>query len=201
MEFLEGPARELHDHIVAGGNVLVQGPFLPVGKLIQRYAGRKVSGDEGDGEARRFGSQGGGAGSPRVDLDDDHAVRYRVVGELDVRAAYHFDGVHDVVGIFLQTFLQALGDRHHRRRAVRVAGVHAHGVNVLDEADCDLLAFGVPDDLQFQLFPTGQTFLYEYLMDQAFVEAALGDRLELFHVVNEAAAGAAHSVGRADDDR
>ena len=38
-------------------------------------------------------------------------------------------------------------------------------------------------------------------MHQAFVQAAVGDRLELFHVVDEAAAGAAHRVGRADDDR
>ncbi len=201
VELLEGPARELHDHIVAGWDVLVERTLFPVGELVKRYAGREVGGDEGDGEASRFGSEGGGAGSSRVDLDDHHAVRYGVVGELDVRAAYHLDGVHDVVGIFLQSLLQGFGDRHHRRGAVGVAGVHAHGVDVLDEADGDLLALGVADDLKLQLFPAGQAFLDQYLMHQAFVQAAVGDRLELFHVVDEAAAGAAHCVGRADDDR
>ena len=201
VELLEGPARELYDHIVAGGDVLVERALFPVGKLVKRYSGRKVGGDEGDGEARRFGSEGGRAGGSRVDLDDHHAVRYGVVGELDVRAAYHLDGVHDVVGIFLQSLLQGFGDRHHRRGAVGVAGVHAHGVDVLDEADGDLLALGVADDLKLQLFPAGQAFLDQYLMHQAFVQAAVGDRFELFHVVDEAAAGAAHRVGRADDDR
>ena len=201
MEFLEGPARELHDHIVAGGDVLVERALFPVGELVKRYAGREVGGDEGDGEARRFGSQGGGTRGPRVDLDDDHAVRHRIVCELDVRAADHFDGVHDVVGIFLQSLLQGFGNGHHRRGAIGVAGVHAHGVDVLDEADRDLLALRVADDLKLQFFPAGQTFLDQDLMDQAFIQAAVGDRLELFHVVDEAAAGAAHRVGRADDDR
>ena len=201
VKLLEGPARELHDHVVAGGAVFVERALFPAGELVKRYAGREVGGDEGDGEARRFGSQGGGAGSSRVDLDDHHAVTDRVVRELDVRAADHFDGVHDVVGIFLQTFLQGFGDRHHRGGAVGVAGVHAHGVDVLDEADRDLLTFAVADDLKLQFFPAGQTFLDQDLVDQAFIQAAVGDRLELFHVVDEAAAGAAHRVGRTDDDR
>ena len=45
------------------------------------------------------------------------------------------------------------------RGAERVAGVHAHGVDVLDEADGDHLVLGVADDLQLQLLPAQHRLL------------------------------------------
>jgi hypothetical protein len=51
--------------------------------------------------------------------------------------------------------------------------MHAHGVDVLDEADGDHLVLGVADDLQLQLFPAQHRFLDEDLVDQAGAMPAL----------------------------
>ncbi len=144
-EFLEGEARDLGDHVVDGrlerrrrraaGDVVRQ--------LVQRVADRELGRDLGDREAGRLGGQRRGARHARVHLDDDHAPVLRVDGELHVRAAgvdadlaQHRDrGVaHDLV------FL--VGQRLRRRHGDRVAGVHAHRVEVLDRADDDAVVRG-----------------------------------------------------------
>ena len=126
---------------------------------------------------------------------------FGIVRELDVGAADDLDGLDDVVGILLQLLLQLGVDGQHRRGAVGIAGVHAHGVDVLDEADRDHLVLGVADDLQFQFLPAEHGFLDQDLADQAGGEAAAGDDAQFLDVVDEAAARAAHGVGRTDDDR
>ena len=79
--------------------------------------------------------------------------------------------------------------------------MHAHGVDVLDEADGDHLVLGVADDLELQLLPAQHRFLDQDLADQAGGEPAAGDDAQLLDVVDQPAAGAAHGVGRADDHR
>ena len=85
--------------------------------------------------------------------------------------------------------------------AVGVARVDAHGVDVLDEADRDHLVLRVADDLDLELLPVEDRLLDEALVRERGVEAAGADRAQLLDVVAEAAAGAAHRVGGADDDR
>ena len=176
-------------------------PVAPVGDLVQGEPGGQQGADQRDGEAGGLGRQRGGARRARVDLDDDHAAGLGVVGELDVGAADHLDGFHDPVGVLLQLRLQLRGDGEHGGGAVGVAGVHAHGVHVLDEADGDHLVLGVAHHLELQLFPAQHRFLDQHLADQAGGDAARRDRAQLLHVVDQAAAGAAHGVGRADDHR
>jgi len=79
--------------------------------------------------------------------------------------------------------------------------VDAHRIDVLDEADSDLLSLGVADDLQLQFFPAQNGFLDEDLVDEAGGQPPAGDRSQLLDVEDGAAAGAAHGVGRTDDDR
>ena len=79
--------------------------------------------------------------------------------------------------------------------------MHAHGVHVLDEADGDLLVLGVAHDLQLQLLPAEHRLLHQDLADEARGQPAADDGLEFLHVVDEAAAGPAHGVGRPDDHR
>ena len=200
-KLLEIPAGELDDHVVAPGGVLVQRPVPPVGDLVEGQPAGQQRRDQGDGEARRLGGQGRGAGGAGVDLDDDHPARLGVVGELDVRPADDADGLDDVVGILLEALLEFWADGEHRGRAVGIARVDAHGVDVFDEADGDHLVLGVPDDLQLQLLPAQDRFLDEDLADEAGGDAAAGHDPQFLDVVDEAAAGAAHGVGRADHDR
>ncbi len=79
--------------------------------------------------------------------------------------------------------------------------MHAHGVDVLDEADRDHLVLRVADDLELELLPAENGLLDQDLADEAGGEAAGGDDPQLLDVVDQPAAGAAHRVGRADDDR
>ncbi len=122
------------------------------------------------------------------------------MGELDIRAADDLDGLDDVVGIFLQALLQFRADGKHGRRAAGVARVHAHGVDVLDKTDRDDLVFGVPNHFQLQFFPAQDRFLHKDLSDETGGDPPAGDGAQFLQVVNEAAARAAHRVGRADHD-
>ena len=155
----------------------------------------------GDREAGGLGGQGRGAGGAGVDLDHHDPAALGVMGELDVGAADDLDRLDDRVGILLQLLLQGRGDRQHRRGAVAVAGVDAHRIDVLDEADGDHLVVGIAHDLQLQLFPAQHRFLHQHLVDQAGGQAAGDDDPQFLQIFDQAAAGAAHRVGRADDDR
>ncbi len=121
--------------------------------------------------------------------------------ELDVGAADHLDGLDDPVGVLLELPLQFRRDGQHGRGAVGVAGVHAHGVHVLDEADRDHLVLGVADDFQFQLLPAQHRLFDQDLPDQAGGDAAAGDHAQLLDVVDQPAARAAQGVGGPDHHR
>ena len=95
-----------------------------------------------------------------------------VMRELDIRAADDLDRLDDVVGVLLQPLLELRVDRQHRRGAEGIAGVHAHRIDVLDEADGDHLVLGVAHDLELQLLPAEHGFLDQDLADQAGRDAA-----------------------------
>ena len=73
-EFLECPAGELHDDVIAVGNILVERPVLSAWQISQCEACRELCGDEGDREAGRLGGERGASGGTRVDLYYDDAV-------------------------------------------------------------------------------------------------------------------------------
>ena len=79
--------------------------------------------------------------------------------------------------------------------------MNAHGIHVFDEADGDHLVLGVPDHFQFQFLPAQDRLFDQDLPHQAGGDAPGGDGAQLLHVVDQAAAGAAHGVGRPDDHR
>ena len=201
LELLKGPSGELDDHVVAAGDVVLERAVLAAGDVGKRQARCQHRRNQRDGEARRLGGQGRGARGARVDLDDDDAPGLRVAGELHVRAADDLDGVHDLVRLALQLLLHVLGDGEHGRRAEGVARVHAQGVDVLDEADGDHVAVLVAHDLQLQLLPAEHALLDQHLADERGLQPARAHRGQLQRVVDDAAARAAHGVGRAQHHR
>ncbi len=89
------------------------------------------------------------------------------MGELDIGAADHLDGLHDVVGVLLEPLLELLVDGEHGRGAEGVTRVHAHGIHVLDEADRDHVVLGVAHHLEFQLLPAEHGLFHKHLADEA----------------------------------
>src|SRR4029450_13262592 len=78
------------------------------------------------------------AGAPRVHLDAARAPGVGVDGELDVAAAgVHADRPQHGDADVAHLLVLAVGEGHRGGDGHRVAGVHAHRVDVLDRADDD----------------------------------------------------------------
>ena len=95
----------------------------------------------------------------------------------------------------------AIGQRLDRRHGDRVAGVHAHRVEVFDRANDHAVVGAVAHDLHFEFLPAEQRFLDEHLADGREIQPAGDDFLELLAVVSDAAALAAEREGGPDDER
>ena len=79
--------------------------------------------------------------------------------------------------------------------------MHAYRIHVLDEADRDHVVVLVPDHFQFQFFPAKDGFFHQHLADDTGLQAPGADGFQFFFIVNQAAAGAAHGIGRAQHHR
>ena len=121
--------------------------------------------------------QGARARHPRVHLDDDHARRRAGFdGELHVGAAgLDADPPDAGEGGVAHLLVLDVGQRLGRRHGDRVAGVHAHRVEVLDRADDHAVVGPVAHDLELVLLPPGDRALDEDLADGAGVEPGGGD--------------------------
>ena len=202
-ELLEGEARHLGDDIVdrrleAGrrhlGDVVVQ--------LVQRIADGQLGRDLGDREAGRLRRQGGGARDARVHLDHDQAAIVRIDRELHVRSAgVDADLAQAVDRGVAHDLVFFVGQRQRRGDGDRIAGMHAHRVDILDGADDDAIVVLVADDLHLEFLPAKHRFLDQHRVDRRRGQAALHQFLEFVLVIGDAAAGAAHGEGRTDDRR
>ena len=198
VELVKGPLGELHHHIVHGG--LEAGVGLPgdvVLDLVQGVAQGDFGGDLGDGIPRGLGGQGGGPGDSGVDLDDGVLKAVGVQGKLAVAAAFNAQLLDDFQGGGAEHLVlpvgQGLGGGHHDG----VAGVDAHGIDVLHGADGDDVAGGdggalvVPHHLELDLLPPEDVLLDEHLGDGGVVQAHGGLLPQLGLVVGHTAAAAA----------
>ncbi len=177
-EFLEGKARNLGHHVIdrrlEGGRGLAAGDV--VFQLIQRVADRELGGNLGDRKTRGLGGQRRGTRHARIHLDDHHAPVFRVDRELHVRAAgVHADlaqagdrGIaHDLV------FL--VGQRLRRRNRDRVAGMHAHGIEIFNRADDDAVVLAVAHHLHLEFLPADDGFLDQQFARGRGIQPALAD--------------------------
>ena len=108
---------------------------------------------------------------------------------------------HDFIRLTLQLLLHVFRNGQHGRGTERVAGMHAYRIHVLDEADRDHVVVLVPDHFQFQFFPAQDGFFHQHLADDTGLQAPGADGFQFFFIVNQAAAGAAHGIGRAQHHR
>src|SRR5690606_38065215 len=173
-----------------------------VGDLVERVADGELGGDLGDGEPGRLGGQRRGPADARVHLDDDQRAGGGVERELDVRAPGPDAAAADAgEGRVPHGLVLDVGQRLGRSHGDRVAGVDAHGVEVLDRADDHAVVGAVPHDLELELLPPGDRPLDEDLADRAGGQAGGGDALELGPGGGDAGPLAAEDVRRAHDHR
>src|SRR2546426_9262780 len=91
-----------------------------------------------------------------------------------------------------------VGEGHGRGHRDRVAGVHAHGIDVLDGADDHHVVAPVPHHFQLELLPAEHAALDQRRVDGRELQRPLDVLLELRPVESDAAAGPTQRVERAD---
>ena len=198
LELLEGKARHL-DHTVVDCGLKAGGRSLGdvVDDLVERVAHSQTRGGLGDGETRGLGSEGGRAAHARVHLDDDQAAGLGVHGKLHVRAAgLDANLLQNGERGHAHALILKVGERLRRRHSDGVAGVHAHGVEVLDGAHDDAVAGVVTHDLHLVLFPTLDGFLDQHLMGRREFKALAHDGDEFLVSMRDATTGAAQGKAR-----
>ena len=200
-EFFKRKARDLGDHVVnAGLEAGRRGTAgYVVAQLIQGKANSQFGGHFGDWKAGRFGRQCRGARDPRIHLDHHHAPVLRVDGELHVGATRVHANLaqHGQAGV-AQNLVFLVAQRLRRCHGNRVAGVHAHGVQVFNRADDDAVVGLVAHHLHLEFFPAQQRLFDEQLFRGRGLQAALANGLEFFGVVGNASAGSAQGETGAD---
>ena len=78
------------------------------------------------------------------------------------------------------------------RHGDRVAGVHAHGVDVLDRADDHAVVVAVAHQLELELLPAEDRLLQEHLGGRRVVQAVAADAAQVLLVIGHAGAETAH---------
>ena len=155
LELLECKARNLDDAVVDGRLEAGRGCLGDViDDLVKGVAHSKASCRFGNREAGCLGSQGRGTRNTRVHLDDYHAAVLGVDGELNVRtASLNADLFENGQRCHAHALVFNVGKRLSGRNGDGVAGVNAHGIEVLDRANDDAVAGLIAHDLHLELFP------------------------------------------------
>ena len=202
-ELLEVPPRNLRHDVVDRRLERRRGePRDVVGNLVEVIAERELGGDLRDRETGRLRRQRRRPRDARVHLDDQHAAVFGVHAELDVRSAgLDADPVDDAPRGVAHALIFLVGQRQRGRHGDAVAGMHAHRIDVLDRADDDEVVCDVAHHLELELLPADDGLFDEQLVNRAHLEAAIDELAELFDVVGDAAADAAHRERRPDDGR
>ena len=168
-QLLEGPTRDLGDDVVDGGlEARRRGAGDVVGDLVERVSDGQARRDLGDGEPGRLGCQGRRARHARVHLDHEPPAVGGAHRELDVRSARLDPDAPDAgEGVVAHRLVFDVRQRLRGGDGDRVAGVHTHGVEVLDRAHHDAVVHPVAHDLELELLPSRDGPLDQDLVHRA----------------------------------
>ncbi len=171
-----------------------------VGDLVQGESNREFRRDFGDWKTGCLGGQRRGARDAGIHFNHDHAAILWIDRELHVGAAGLDADLaqHRERGV-AHGLIFLIGQGQRRGDGNRIAGVHAHRVDVFDRADDDAIVRLVADNLHFEFLPAEHAFLDQNLVRRRGVDSPLYD-LDVFRlVIGNAAAGSAHGEGRPYD--
>ena len=202
-ELLEGEAGDLGDDVVDRGfEARGRGAGDVVVQLVEGVADGEQGGDLGDGVAGGFAREGRAAADAGVHLDDDDAAGLGTDAELHVAAAGVDADLADAGerGI-AQMLVFAVGEGLGGGHGDRVAGVHAHRVEVFDGADDDDVVSAVAHDLELVFLPAEDGFVDEDLVHGRGFERVAGFFGQFVGGVSDRAARAAEGEAGAEDER
>ena len=107
-EFFKCPTCKFNYNIISGRFIFIQSSFFPVWNFIESQScckkGRYIS----DWESCCFTCKSRGTGGSRIDFNNYHTVRYRVMGKLYVCTADNTYRFYNGMRLFFQTILQFL---------------------------------------------------------------------------------------------
>ena len=126
----------------------------------------------------------------------------RVDRELDVAAAgVDADLAQDGDAQIAHPLVFPVGQRHRRRDGHRVAGVHAHRVDVLDRAHHHDVVVAVAHQLELEFLPAVDRFLDQHVGARGRGQPGAGHPVDLLGGVRQARAQPAHGERRPDHHR
>ena len=167
-KFIKGKAGHLYHAVVqhglkAGVGFSRNGVFNFIQGIAQGDLGRHL----GDGITGSLGRQGGRTAHPGIYLNHAVLKAFGMKGKLHVAAACDFQFADNIQRGGTQHLVllipQGLGGSHHDT----VSGVHTHRINIFHVADGNHIAGAVPHHLILDLFPSGNTALYQHFSHPA----------------------------------
>ena len=198
-ELIEREARQLCDHVVQ--RRLERGRRVGDGDLVEVHADGDLGRDARDGIAAGLARQRRRAGDAGVDLNEEVLRSLGVERKLHVAAALDLQRADDLDRAVVEHLHVMVAERHDRRDDGGVAGVHAHGVDVLHAADGDGAVGRIAHDLKLDFLIALDALFDQHLMDGRELERLHAQLDELRLVVGKAAARAAERERRAQHDR
>ena len=173
-----------------------------VGNLVEPVADRQPRRDLGDRKSGRLRRQRRAARHARVHLDHDHPSGRRLDRKLDVRSAgIDADFADDPNRGVAHDLVFLVGQRLRGRDRYRIAGMHAHRIEVLDRADDHDVVRRVAHHLELEFLPS-----FDRLLDQHFVARRLFESVRhlgaiVVEFARDRAARPAQRSRRPDDHR
>ncbi len=95
----------------------------------------------------------------------------------------------------------AIGEGLGGRDRNRVAGMHAHRIEILDGADDDAIVGLIAHHFELEFLPAKHALLDQHFVDGRKIQAALQNLFQLLAIVGDPAAGSAQGETRPQDDR
>ena len=154
-KFFESETRNL-DHAVVDCRLEAGRRFAGdvVRDFVQRVANREFGRDLGDRESGRLGGERARARDARIHLDHDHPPVVGIDRELDVRSAgLDADLANDRERGVAHRLVFPVGKGLGGRDGDRIAGMHAHRIEILDRADDDAVVGPIAHHLHLEFLP------------------------------------------------
>ena len=202
-KFLEREARNLGHHVVDRRlEARRRHARDVVGNLVEPVTDRQPRRDLRDRKSGRLRRQRRAARHARIHLDHDHPPRRRLDRELDIRTSgIDADLANDPNRRVAHQLIFLVGQRLRGRDRDRIAGMHAHRIQILDRANDHDVVGRVAHHLELEFLPS-----LDRLLDQHFVARRLFEPVRhlgaiFVELARDRSAGPAERSRRPNDQR